>query len=52
MRATLKAALAAGRDHRSQRAAATDALNATSAINKQLEAYAARHPEVQALVPD
>lgn len=52
MRGALAAALAARRDGRSQRAAAIDALKATDAINKQLHAYAARHPDVQALVPD
>jgi hypothetical protein len=50
--AALAAALAARRDRRSQRAAAIDALKATDAINKRLGTYAARHPEVQALVPD
>ena len=39
-------------DRRSQRAAAIDALKATDGINRQLETYAARHPDVQALVPD
>jgi hypothetical protein len=52
MRAALAAALAARHDRRSQRAAAIDALKATDAINKRLETYAARHPDVQALVPD
>jgi len=52
MQAALAAALAASRDRGSQRAAAIGALKTTDAINKQLEAYAARHPDVQALVPD
>jgi hypothetical protein len=52
MRAALAAALAARGDRRSQRAAAIEALKATDAINRQLETYAARHPDVQALVPD
>lgn len=52
MQAALKAALAAHGDRRSQRAAAIAALRATDAINKQLQAYAARNPDVQSLVPD
>jgi len=52
MRAALDAALAARGDRRSQRAAAIDALKATDGINRQLETYAARHPDVQTLVPD
>jgi hypothetical protein len=52
MLAALKAALAARDDRRSQRAAAMGAIQATDGINRLLRHYAARNPDVQALIPD
>lgn len=51
-RSALAAALAAGRDPRSQRAAALAAVSATDMINRGLRRYAARRPQLLALVPD
>jgi hypothetical protein len=48
----LNNALTAGPSAASQHAAAVAALKATEAINRELRRYAARHPELQALVPD
>jgi hypothetical protein len=52
MRIALEAALAARSDRRSQHSAAIGALQATDEINSQLRHYAARHRDVQALIPD
>jgi uncharacterized Ntn-hydrolase superfamily protein len=52
MLAALKAALAARDDRRSQRAAAIGAIQATDSVNRLLRRFAARNPDVQALVPD
>jgi hypothetical protein len=52
MRAALAAALKARPDRAAQRGAAIAALRATDTINLELRHYAARHPELQALIPD
>jgi hypothetical protein len=52
MHEAMASALRAGHDRRAQRSAAMAALKATDNINLGLRHYAARHPELRALIPD
>jgi hypothetical protein len=51
-RSALVAALAARTSRGAQRAAAVAAVRATDAINRGLQRYAARHPQLANLIPD
>jgi hypothetical protein len=51
-RAALASVTSVRSDRRSQHAAALRAIAATDRINRYLRLYAARHPELQSLVPD